>query len=70
MKAIFSTPMPCSPVTLPPQARHSSRISPLAEHAADLLGVALVEQQDGMDVAVAGVEHVDDAHAVLAGRSR
>src|SRR5205814_4235649 len=30
IKPIFSTPMPCSPVTLPPQARHSSRISLLA----------------------------------------
>ena len=30
MKSIFSTPMPCSPVTLPPQAMHSSRISWLA----------------------------------------
>ena len=27
MKSIFSTPMPCSPVTLPPQWMHSSRIS-------------------------------------------
>jgi hypothetical protein len=27
MKSIFSTPMPCSPVTLPPQRMHSSRIS-------------------------------------------
>ena len=26
MKSIFSTPMPCSPVTLPPQRTHSSRI--------------------------------------------
>src|SRR5207245_8893808 len=30
MKLIFSTPMPCSPVTLPPHLRHSSRISRLA----------------------------------------
>ena len=30
MNSIFSTPMPCSPVTLPPQARQASRISPLA----------------------------------------
>src|SRR5262249_30833758 len=30
MKLIFSTPMPCSPVTLPPTRMHSSKISWLA----------------------------------------
>ena len=34
------------------------------QHALDLFGVAFVEQQDRMDVAVAGVEDVDDADAV------
>ena len=30
MNSIFSTPIPCSPVTLPPRRMHSSRISWLA----------------------------------------
>ena len=34
MNSIFSTPMPCSPVTLPPTAMHSSRISWLARRRA------------------------------------
>ena len=67
MKPIFSTPMPCSPVTLPPQARHSSRISLLAASTRwTCCGVALVEQQNRMNVAVAGVKDVDDADVVLA----
>ena len=44
---------------------HLSRISSLAsQHALHLVGVALVEQQNRMDVAVAGVEDVDDADVV------
>ena len=66
MNSIFSTPMPCSAVTLPPQAMHSARISrPACQHAGDLLGIALVEEQNRMHVAVAGVGDVDDAQAVL-----
>ena len=53
-------------MTLPPQAMHSSSISlPAASTRADLPAVALVEQQDRMYVAVAGMGHVDDPHAVL-----
>ena len=66
MKLIFSTPMPCSPVTLPPQAMHSSRISLAGgQHARDLPGIALVEQQDRMDIAIAGMKHIDDADVVF-----
>ena len=66
MKSIFSTPMPCSPVTLPPQA--DALLQDLVagrQHALHLVGVALVEQQDRVDVAVAGVEDVGDPHVVL-----
>src|SRR4029079_18279848 len=38
------------------------------KHASDLSGVALVEQQDRMDVAVARMEHVADAQLVTLGR--
>ena len=62
MKSIFSTPMPCSPVTLPPHA--DALFQDLVagrQHALHLVGVALVEQQDRMNVAVAGMEDVGDA---------
>ena len=71
MKPIFSTPMPCSPVTLPPQV--DALVEDLVagrQHALHLVGVALVEQQDRVDVAVAGVEDVDDADVVACCRSR
>ena len=35
------------------------------QHAVHLLRIAFVEQQNRMDVAVAGVEHVDDPDVVL-----
>jgi hypothetical protein len=67
MKLIFSTPMPCSPVTLPPQAMHFvENLVAGRQHALDLIGVALVEEQDRMDVAVAGVKDVGDADAYFA----
>jgi hypothetical protein len=57
----FSTPTPCSPVTVPPTSTQSSRMSP-----AELLGalqlardVGIVEDQR-VQVAVAGVEDVGD----------
>ena len=65
--ARFSTPTPCSPVIEPPSAMHSRRIS-----AAQRLGaierarLAAVEQDQRVQVAVAGVEDVGDADAVLA----
>ncbi len=65
MKLIFSTPMPCSPVTLPPISMHFGEDFVAGfEHAGHLGGVAFVEEQDRMDVAVAGVKHVHDANAV------
>ncbi len=71
MNSIFSTPMPCSPVTLPPTLMHSSRISWLARKTRlHLLGVALVEQEDRVDIAVAGVEDVGDPESVAAARPR
>jgi len=36
------------------------------EHAADLVGVAFIEQQNRMNVAVSRVKHVDDADAMAA----
>ena len=66
MKSIFSTPMPCSPVTLPPSA--DALVQDLVagrQHALHLIGVAFVEQQDRVNVAVAGMEDVADAHVVL-----
>ena len=45
-----------------------ARIDNLAaclQHAIDLLLVALVEEQDWMDVAVAGVKYIDDANIVF-----
>ncbi len=58
--------MPCSPVMLPPSSMHALEDSwPAAEHPLDLVGVALVEEQDRVDVAVAGVEDVGDAQIVL-----
>ena len=69
--AIFSTPMPCSPVMLPPSATHASRISrPAASTRATSSAVALVEEEDRVDVAVAGVEDVADAQAVALGGRR
>ena len=57
--------MPCSPVMLPPSSTQARRIScPAGEDAPHLVGVALVVEQDRVDVAVAGVEDVGDAQAV------
>src|SRR5262249_59422909 len=43
-------------------------LAPGRQHRLHLVGVALVEEQDGVDVAVAGVEDVADAEPVaLAG---
>ena len=51
---------------LPPQAMHSSSTSRLAAWARAVRSrIALIQQQDGMDVAVAGMGHVDDADAML-----
>ena len=52
-------------------AERDARVEDLVaggEHALDLVGVALVEEQDRMDVAVAGVEDVGDAELVALGR--
>ena len=49
--------------------RPGSRGSP-ASTRFDLVGVALVEQQDRMDVAVAGVKDVGDADVVLLADAR
>ena len=65
MNSIFSTPIPCSPVTLP--ADRDALVQDLVarqEDALDLLGVALVEEEDRVDVAVAGVEDVGDPEVV------
>ncbi len=40
-----------------------------SDHPLDLLGIAFVEQQNRVDVAVAGVKDVDDPQAVLVDRS-
>ncbi len=65
MKSRFSRPMPCSPDNTPPAA---------TEHADDLLAggvnsihdtwLALVEHQQRMQVAVAGMEHVHHQQVV------
>ncbi len=39
------------------------------QHAFNLFRIALVEQQNRMNVAIAGVKHIHDSHAVLFGRS-
>ena len=63
----FSTPTPCSPVIVPPTATHSSRMSAaeVARRARSSSGLAGVEQDQRMQVAVAGMEHVRAAQAVL-----
>src|SRR4029453_5285255 len=45
-------------------------LAPRGQHTRDLGGNTLVEQQDGMDVAVTGVEDVADADAMTLGRTR
>ena len=56
--------MPCSPVTLPPSATHASQdLVARRQHALHLVRVALVEEQDRVDVAVAGMEDVADPRA-------
>jgi hypothetical protein len=62
MYSRLSMPTPCSPVMVPPaatQARIISRDAASTRH--DELGVAAVEDDGRVQVAVAGVEHV--AHA-------
>ena len=66
IRSRFSTPTPCSPVSTPPTSTQSRRMSApklfgLVEFAR-LVGV--VEDQR-MQIAVAGVEDVGDAQAVL-----
>ena len=62
--AIFSTPTPCSPVIVPPTSMQSSRIAaPNASVRSDLAGDVGVEQDQRMQVAVAGMEHVRAAQA-------
>ena len=66
-KSRFSRPTPCSPVIEPPSAMHSRRISAAQRLGAIVrAGVAAVEQDQRVQVAVAGVEDVGDADAVLA----
>ena len=56
---IFSTPTPCSPVMVPPTSTHFSSISAAnASVRCSWSGVVGVEQDQRMQVAVAGVEHV------------
>ncbi len=71
MNSIFSTPMPCSPVTLPPtRDALVENLVARQQDALHLVGVALVEEQDRVDVAVAGVEDVGDRGDCAAGRPR
>ena len=66
----FSIPTPCSPVTVPPNCTLVSRMSaPNSSAAVQLVGVVGVEQDQRMQVAVAGVEHVAAAQPVLASPS-
>ena len=59
-------PTPCSPVIEPPIWMQNSMISsPRANRVAELLFVALVEKNDGVQVAVARVKHVADLQAVF-----
>ena len=68
MKSRFSSPMPCSPDSTPPAASDArddllaGRVHPL-EHA----GLAGVEHEQRVQVAVAGVEDVAHDEVVLGG---
>ena len=58
-------PMPCSPLITPPAATQTSRISrPAAITRGELVGVAAVEGDVRVQVAVAGVEHVRESQPV------
>ena len=66
IRSRFSTPTPCSPVSTPPTSTQSlqdvgaERLRPL--ELARLVGIV---QDQRMQIAVAGVEHVGDAQPVL-----
>ena len=65
ISATFSTPMPCSPVRLPPSFdAFPEDLSPGRHHPFGLVVIAFVIEKDGMDIAVAGVEDVADAEVV------
>ena len=64
---IFSTPMPCSPVRLPPRSTHALRISWPAFITRAVVRVALVVHQDRMNVAIACMKYVGDAELILLG---
>ena len=66
MRSRFSTPTPCSPVSTPPASRHVVEdLVARRVHALPHAGLAPVEHEQRVQVAVAGVEHVhhDDARA-------
>ena len=66
MRWIFSTPTPCSPVMVPPMSmQYFEHFLGGMQHVLHLRFVAIVVEEDRMDVAVAGVEDVVDIQAVL-----
>ena len=68
-KSRFSTPMPCSPVIEPPRLTQRSRISPASASARSTrAALAAVEEDQRVQVAVAGVEDVGDAQAGAGGQ--
>ena len=66
MNALFSSPMPCSPESAPPNSMTARKH--LLARALDLvqdLAIAQVEKDVGVEVAVAGVEHVGHGQPVV-----
>ena len=67
----LSVPTPCSPVIEPPASMQASRIGRASSSARSASPVdARVVEHERVQVAVAGVEDVADAQAVLARRAR
>ena len=66
MSSRFSSPMPCSPLSTPPAATHarSDRVAGRVDPCPDA-GIAGVEDEDRMEVAVTGVEDVDHDQVVF-----
>ena len=67
MSSFFSMPTPCSPVSAPPTATQCRMISPpAATTRCKLLAIALVEQNQRMQVAVARMKNIADLQIVFA----
>ena len=66
INSFFSMPTPCSPVSVPPISTQNRMISSAAALARrKLRGIALIEKDQRVEVAVARVENVSDRAVML-----